>query len=41
MSETNQIDLNKLHHIVLRETENDTIQEIDPDFYRILSDFIR
>jgi len=40
MSETNQIDLNKLHHIVLRETENDTIQEIDPDFYRILSDFI-
>ncbi|CAD6368664.1 conserved hypothetical protein [metagenome] len=40
MSETNQIDLNKLHHIVLRETENDTIQEIDPDFYKILSDFI-
>ena len=40
MSETNQIDLNKLHHIVLRETENDTIQEIDPDFYRILSNFI-
>lgn len=40
MSETNQIDLNKLHHIVLRETENDTIQEIDPDFYRTLSDFI-
>lgn len=40
MSETNQIDLNKLHHIVLKETENDTIQEIDPDFYRTLSDFI-
>ena len=40
MSETNEIDLNKLHHIVLRETENDTIQEIDPDFYRNLSDFI-
>ena len=40
MSETNEIDLNKLHHIVLRETENDSIQEINPDFYRRLSDFI-
>lgn len=40
MSETNEIDLNKLHHLVLRETENDLIQEINPDFYRILSDFI-
>jgi DNA replication factor GINS len=40
MSESNEIDLNKLHHIVLRETENDSIQEINPDFYRNLSDFI-
>ncbi|MFB5608672.1 MAG: hypothetical protein ACE5R5_02445 [Nitrosarchaeum sp.] len=40
MSETNEIDLNKLHHIVLRETESDTIQEINPEFYRNLSDFI-
>ncbi|MSV26542.1 MAG: DNA replication complex GINS family protein [Nitrosarchaeum sp.] len=40
MSETNEIDLNKLHHIVLRETETDTIQEINPDFYRNLSNFI-
>ena len=40
MSETNEIDLNKLHHIVLRETESDLIQEINPDFYRNLSDFI-
>ncbi len=40
MSETNEIDLNKLHHIVLRETESDSIQEINPDFYRNLSDFI-
>jgi DNA replication factor GINS len=40
MSETNEIDLNKLHHLVLRETENDSIQEINPDFYRNLSDFI-
>jgi DNA replication factor GINS len=40
MSETNEIDLNKLHHVVLRETESDSIQEINPDFYRNLSDFI-
>lgn len=40
MSVTNEIDLNKLHHIVLRESESDSIQEINPDFYRSLSDFI-
>lgn len=40
MSETNQIDILSLHHIVLRETENDSIVEIEPNFYRNLSDFI-
>ena len=40
MSESNQIDINSLHHLVLRETENDTILEIDPSFYRNLSEFI-
>jgi len=40
MSEANQIDINSLHHTVLRETENDSILEIDPNFYRNLSDFI-
>ena len=40
MSESNQIDINSLHHIVLRETENDSILEIDPFFYRNLSVFI-
>ena len=40
MSESNQIDIGKLHHIVLRESENDSIQEIDPNFYREISDFI-
>jgi len=40
MSESNQIDINSLHHIVLRETENDSILEIDPLFYINLSDFI-
>ena len=40
MSESNQIDINSLHHTVLRETENDSILEMDPNFYRTLSDFI-
>ena len=40
MSESNQIDINSLHHTVLRETENDSILEIDPNYYRNLSDFI-
>jgi len=40
MSESNQIDINLLHHIVLRESENDSVLEIDTNFYRNLSDFI-
>lgn len=40
MSEPNEIDINSLHAIVLRETESDSVQEIDPNFYRNLSDFI-
>ena len=40
MSESNQIDINILHHIVLRETENDSLLEIQPDFYTKLSIFI-
>ena len=40
MSDSNQIDINSLHHTVLRETENDSILEIQPNFYRNLSDFI-
>jgi DNA replication factor GINS len=40
MSEHIEIDINSLHAIVLRETESDSIQEIDPNFYRNLSDFI-
>ncbi len=40
MSESNEIDIKSLHAIVLRETESDSIQEIDPNFYRTLSDFI-
>ena len=40
MSEQNEFDINSFHAIVLRETESDSIQEIDPNFYRNLSDFI-
>ena len=40
MSETNQIDINYLHHVVLRETEDESLLEIDPNFYRNLSNFI-
>ena len=40
MSESNQIDINSLHHTVLLETENDSLVEIKPNFYRSLSDFI-
>ena len=40
MSESNQIDINMLHHIVLRETESDVLLEIQPNFYTDLSEFI-
>ena len=40
MSESNPIDIHSLHHTVLRETENDSILEIDPNFYRNLANFI-
>lgn len=40
MSESEEIDLNSLHSIVLREMESDSIQELDPNFYRGLSEFM-
>ena len=40
MSESDEININSLHYTVLREVENDTILEIDPNFYRNLADFI-
>ena len=40
MFESNQIDINLLHYTVLRETENDSLLEINSNFYRDLSDFI-
>ena len=40
MSESNTVDIHSLHHTVLRETENDSILEINPNFYRNLANFI-
>ncbi|HXW02904.1 MAG TPA: hypothetical protein VD651_01390 [Nitrosarchaeum sp.] len=40
MSDQKEMDINSLYSIVLRETENESIQEINPDFYTSVSDFI-
>jgi len=40
VSEIKEIDINSLYAIVLRETENETTQEIDPDLYNLISNFI-
>jgi len=40
MSETEGIDINYLYDLVLRESESDSVLEIEPNFYRKISDFI-
>lgn len=40
MSETKKIDVNSLYSVLLREIENDQVQEIDPDFYKMLSEYL-
>jgi DNA replication factor GINS len=40
MSETNEITINSLYTSVLRETENNSVQELAPNFYRLISDYI-
>lgn len=40
MSETKKIDLNSLYAILVREIENDTVQEIDSQFYLTLSEYL-
>jgi DNA replication factor GINS len=40
MSETKKIDLNLLYSTLVREIENDTVQEIEPQFYRNLSEYL-
>lgn len=40
MSETKKIDLNLLYSTLVREIENDMVQEIEPQFYRSLSEYL-
>ena len=40
MSETKKIDLNSLYSSLVREIENDPVQEIDSQFYRNLSEYL-
>lgn len=40
MSETKKIDVNSLYSILLREAENDTVQELDPKFYNNIAQFL-
>ena len=40
MSQPNPINITFLHTFVLRESENEAIQELDPNFYELLSKFI-
>lgn len=40
MSETKKIDLNSLYAVLVREIENDQVQEIDRAFYTSLSEYL-
>jgi DNA replication factor GINS len=40
MSDSKKIDLNSLYAVLLREIENDLVQEIDPSFYKTLSEYL-
>src|SRR5574337_416820 len=40
MSETKKIDVNSLYAILLREVENDTVQEVDPNLYHNIAEFL-
>ena len=41
MSEQNEISINRLHTLVLRESETDVIQEIDSNLYNSISELIK
>jgi|TARA_B100001105_G_scaffold49819_1_gene37514 DNA replication initiation complex subunit (GINS family) len=41
MSEQNEINIKYLHTVVLRESETDTVQEIDSNLYNSISDLIK
>lgn len=40
MSEIKKIDVNSLYSVLLREIENDQVQEIEPTFYKTLSEYL-
>jgi len=40
MSETKKIDVNSLYALLLREVENDSVQEIDPHLYGNIAQFL-
>jgi DNA replication factor GINS len=40
MSETKKIDVNSLYAVLLREIENEPVQEIDPEFYTVASEYL-
>lgn len=40
MSETKKIDVHTLYSILLREAENESVQELDPKFYNNIAEFI-
>ena len=40
MSEIKKIDISSLHSILLREVENDLVQEIDPQLYSSIADLL-
>ena len=40
MSESKKIDVNSLYTILLRETENESVQEISPQLYTLISKFV-
>ena len=40
MSQPNPINITFLHTFILRESENESIQELDPNFYESLSKYI-
>jgi len=40
MSETIEINITSLYYTVLRETEIDSVQELTPNFYRVISNYI-
>lgn len=40
MSETKRVDLNYLYSTLIREIENEQVQEIDAEFYKTLSEYL-